>query len=219
MNDNKASVLEALEEDYKEWLVPTDISAGKPRSGDSSTGPIQERLGISSLRVFLLSLSSNSRLPSAMDLSQLVANLHAFARSKRLTVLGVMTAFPSEEGSGEIVRELLLWPMTSQAASKMAAFRKVDDDWDFAWKVQSWTLYRSKLGLNGWDDFKYDPAHIIDRRNPLKKARMTNSSAYSEENFAEENTWRRVWTLKRESTDCEGLAKCLMEILKDTSVQ
>ena len=129
-----------------------------------------------------------------------------------------MTAFASEEGNGEIVRELLLWPITSQAASKMAALRKVDDDWDFVLKFQSRALYQSKLGLEAWDDFKYDPAHIIDRRDPLKKARMTNSSAYSEENFAEENTWHRVWSLKRESTDREGLAKCLMDILKDTSM-
>ena len=218
MDDPKASILQALGQDCKEWFIPTDTSAEMSTSGGSSAGPSGERLGIASLHVFLLSLASDSRLPLAADISKLVSSLYAFAQSRRITILGVITEFKNEHSTGDNLRELLLWSLTSRAASKLAAFRKVDDDWDFVWKLQGMALYRAKLGLEPWDDCEYDPDHILDRKKPLRKARMSSSTAYSEEHFAEENTWRRVWTLKHKGTDRERLAKCIIEIVKEVAI-
>ena len=218
MDDPIASILQALGQDCKEWFIPTDTGAEMLTSGGSSAGPIGERLGIASLRVFLLSLASDSRLPLAADISNLVSNLYAFAQSRRITILGVITELKNEHSTGDNLRELLLWPLTSRAASKLAAFRKVNDDWDFVWKRQAMALYRAKLGLEPWDDCECDPDHILDRKKPLRKARMSSSTAYSEEHFAEENTWLRVWTLQHKGTDRERLAKCIIEIVKDAAI-
>ena len=147
-----------------------------------------------------------------------MSNLYAFAQSPRITILGVITEFENEHSTGDKIRKLLLWPLTSRAAFKLAVLKKVDDDWAFVLKLQSMALYRTKLGLEPWDDYKYDLAHILDREKPLRKARMSSSTAYSEEHFAEENTWRTVWTLKHEGTDRERLAKCIIEILKEFAI-
>ena len=147
-----------------------------------------------------------------------MSNLYAFAQSPRITILGVITEFENEHSTGDKIRKLLLWPLTSRAAFKLAVLKKVDDDWAFVLKLQSMALYRTKLGLEPWDDYKYDLDHILDREKPLRKARMSSSTAYSEEHFAEENTWRTVWTLKHEGTDRERLAKCIIEILKEFAI-
>ena len=217
MDDPMDRLSQALDEDYKEWLIPSSPSAEKVESRGFSTDLNKERLGISCLQVFLLSLASDARLPSAADLSRLVANLFAFAQSKRLTILGVITEFESVPGSEYYVRELLLWPLTSQAASRLAACRKMDDNEYFVRNRQSRRIiHKSKLGLFSWDDSIYDPDHIVDRKDPLKKARMSSSSVFGEENFAEENTWRRVWKIERKGTDRERLAKCLDDLLKES---
>ncbi len=203
-----------MSEDYQEWLIPVDKSTKILESSDSPIIPEREHLGIVSHDSFLLSLASDSRLPSNADFSRLVASLFAFAQSKRLTVLAIMTKFENDQGSGYLRRELLLWPLTSQAASKLAQFRKVESDPSFHWRFWKTNVYKAKLGLAEWDDAKYDPDHIVDRQKPLKKARMTDSLAFSEENFAEENTWRRVWTLERKGADLERVASYLIELLK-----
>ena len=215
MDDPKARISQTLEEDYKEWQVPTVLSPEKSENGAFSTDSNEERLGIACLHVFLLSLASDSRLPSAGDLSILVATLFAFAQSKRLTVLGIITKFETVHGSGDYARELLLWPLTSQAASKVAAFRTADDDGFFVRDRQRRAVHKSKLGLLPWDDSMYDRDNIVDRKEPLKKARMIKSSVSSEVTIAEENTWRRVWNVERKGTDRERLAKCLLDLLKD----
>ena len=108
----------------------------------------------------------------------------------------------------------MLWPLTSQAASKLSQFRKVESDPTFRWRFWKTDVYDAKLGLEEWDDAKYDPDHIVDRQKPLKKARMSDSLAFDEETFAEEDTWRRVWTLERKGANLERVAECLVELLK-----
>ena len=214
MDDPETRISQALRKDYKEWIVPT-LPAEKFEVGNSPVGSNEERLGIACLNVFLLSLASDSRLPSAADLSALVANLFAFAQSQRLTMLAIITEFESIPGSEDYVRELLLWPLTKQAASKIVAFRTVDDDLYFFRNRHLKAFHGSKLGLLPWDDSTYDNDHILDRKVPLKKARMSNSSAFSEDTFGEESTWRRVWNIDRKGTDRDRLANCLINLLTE----
>lgn len=212
----KITLAQTLNEDYREWLIPVDKCSKALESSELPTMPEKEHLGIVNLNSFLLSLASDSQLPSNKDLSRLVANLFAFGQSKRLTVLAIMTKFENDRGSGYLHRELLLWPLTSQAASKMSQLRKVKDDPNFYWRFWKTDVYKAKLGLDEWDDAKYDPDHILDRQKLLKKARMTDSLAFSEENFAEEDTWRRVWKLDRKGADLERIASYLIELLKQS---
>ena len=44
---------------------------------------------------------------------------------------------------------------------------------------------------------------------------MRSSSLFSEEDSAEEDTWRRVWKVGRRGIDGEHLARCLIELLKE----
>ena len=210
---SKAMLAQTLSEEYKEWLITVDKSGKQAENGDFNM-PEKEHLGIACINSFILSMASDSRLPSNADLSRLISNLFAFAQSKRLTVLAIITSFENNEGSGYTRREIILWPLTSQAASKLAQLRKVESDPTFHWRFWKTDLYRAKLGLAIWDDAKYDPDHIVDRKKPLKKARTSSSLAFSEENFGEEDTWRRVWTLERKGANVERVAEYLIELLE-----
>ena len=218
-NEIRAKLAQTLSEDYKEWVIPATRSTNAPESSDIDEKSEKEYLGIVSHDNFLLSMASDSRRPSNADLSRFVADLYAFAQSKRLTVLAIMTKFENDQGNGYLRRELLLWPLTSQAASKLSQLRKIEDDPDFYWRFWKKDLYRGKLGLAEWDDTKYDPDHIVDRQKPLKKARLSDSLTFNEETFAEESTWRRVWSLERierKGANLERIAEYLIGLLKQS---
>ncbi len=210
MDKSREAIAETLGEDYKEWLIFKDPPVEK---GDQTTSS-EERLGIVCYDSFILSMASDSRLPSNGDLSRLIHSLFTFAQSKKLTVLAIMSAFEKDQGTGYLTRELLLWPLTSQAASKLAVFRKIDSDMGLPWGFWEAEVFGPKFGLDDWDDARYDPEHIVDRKEPLKKARASSSLASSEETFAVENTWRRVWTMSREGANREDVAKCLLALLR-----
>ena len=79
IDGSRARIVRALEEHYKEWPIPINAPTENPTTRDSSTRLSEERVGIACLNVFLLFLASDLRLPSAIDLSKIVAGVFAFA--------------------------------------------------------------------------------------------------------------------------------------------